>query len=76
VLFIVVVSPIVFVQEGLLTSPRTIGHIFNLKNNFGWKDIHTVEHQKSGFDNIIGDMGDTHEGQLVDKDDTRLMLEE
>ena len=32
-------------EEGLLTRERQVaGHIFNLKNNFGWKDTQEVEH--------------------------------
>ena len=32
-------------EEGLLTRERQVaGHIFNLKNNFGWKDVQEVEH--------------------------------
>ena len=32
-------------EQGLLTRERQVaGHIFNLKNNFGWKDTQEVEH--------------------------------
>ena len=32
-------------EEGLLTREKQVaGHIFNLKNNFGWKDTQEVEH--------------------------------
>lgn len=32
-------------EEGLLTRERQVaGHIFNLKNNFGWRDVQEVDH--------------------------------
>lgn len=29
-------------EEGLLTKKQVTGHIFNLKNNYGWKDRHDI----------------------------------
>jgi hypothetical protein len=32
-------------EEGLLTREKQVaGHIFNLKNNFGWRDTQEIEH--------------------------------
>lgn len=36
-----------FLEEQLFVCPRTAGVIFNLKNNFNWKDRHEVEQTSS-----------------------------
>ena len=54
--------------EGLLTSPRTIGHIFALKNNHGWKDKVEVEHsQRGSFDDVF--TANSINGDIVDSND-------
>lgn len=37
------------VEEGMLSSNGVVaGHIFNLKNNFGWQDRHEIDHTSKG----------------------------
>lgn len=33
-----------YLEQKLLTEKHVIGHLFNLKNNFGWKDSQELQH--------------------------------
>lgn len=67
------------VEVGLLTSPRTVGHIFNLKNNHGWVDKHELEMSGSvGINGLVTELESRTsgisaiEGELAEDEQTML----
>lgn len=44
-----------YVEEQLFVNPRTVGCIFNLKNNFGWQDKQEISVGQTN-QNLLADM--------------------
>lgn len=54
-----------YVEEGMLNNTlNTNGSIFNLKNNFNWKDKTEVEHQVTNIDVKISNLIDENKNPL------------
>ena len=60
-----------YVEEGMLNNTlNTNGSIFNLKNNFGWKDKTEVEHQVTNIDVKISNLLEGNDDTLSLNDHT------
>jgi len=56
-----------YAEEQLFTNKNTAGIIFNLKNNFGWKDKTEVEHQVTNIDVKISNLLDENKTNLLEE---------